>query len=353
MIVIVLLSYLGCSPEPTTDEMIIFSESSFKNYDLRGEEILKNELGVIALHVIDTLVLIEFMEKGDWVYQVYGTQNFSYIGGLGKIGDGPNEWRGPRFSGQTEQSETTLGLWVNDMRHRNFQLIDVYKSIDKSEPVVISSKKYPSDLNMNQNLFYLNASRWVGNLGPNAKERNQLLIYNPLLDTSETIPFSIKVANSELLNTSEQYSTYFTYLALKPDKTKLVSVMNHLSRIDVFDLKNKPIRQSTTVSKEEKHNDLDGEIIKRDRSYLFNYYMWAFATDSYIYALYHGQSGSKYAKDLISTEIRVFDWNGNPVAKLNIPEYLWSFSVDEKNGFIYGVSYFQEKSMRYPFSLNE
>jgi hypothetical protein len=129
--------------------------------------------------------------------------------------------------------------------------------------------------------------------------------------------------------------------------------MNHLSRIDIFDLKDKPILQSTMVSKDEKNNDLNGELIKKDPSYLSNYYMWLFTTDKYIYALFHGQSSSNYSKDLIPTEIRVFNWEGNPIAQLNIPEYLLTFSVDEDNGFIYGVSFFQEKAIRYPFSLDE
>lgn len=79
----------------------------------------------------------------------------------------------------------------------------------------------------------------------------------------------------------------------------------------------------------------------------FYYYMGIFAGENQFYALYRNQKESEYYKVSNQTEIHVFDYKGNPLKKLIIPEYIISFTVDETNGFIYGVDHMNEKILRY------
>jgi hypothetical protein len=42
-------------------------------------------------------------------------------------------------------------------------------------------------------------------------------------------------------------------------------------------------------------------------------------------------------------EIHVFDWQGTPVYKYIIPQYIRSMIIDENNGYIYAFSLNEEK----------
>ena len=59
-------------------------------------------------------------------------------------------------------------------------------------------------------------------------------------------------------------------------------------------------------------------------------------TPNYIYALY---SGVPLKKSIEYGQLFVFDWNGNPVAKFNLHPTLFSFTVDEPAGKIYGIGW--------------
>lgn len=59
-------------------------------------------------------------------------------------------------------------------------------------------------------------------------------------------------------------------------------------------------------------------------------------TPNYIYALY---SGVPLKESIEYGQLFVFDWNGNPVAKFNLRPTLFSFTVDEPAGKIYGIGW--------------
>jgi hypothetical protein len=64
-------------------------------------------------------------------------------------------------------------------------------------------------------------------------------------------------------------------------------------------------------------------------------------TENYIYALYSGKTIEKNFGDLMTgTAIYKFDLEGNPLVKYKLNPELTSFAVDEQNGKIYGVNYY-------------
>ena len=48
-----------------------------------------------------------------------------------------------------------------------------------------------------------------------------------------------------------------------------------------------------------------------------------------------------------SVEIHVFSWDGEAISKLNIPQYITHFAVNEKWNFIIGWDYLNEKLYKY------
>jgi hypothetical protein len=102
--------------------------------------------------------------------------------------------------------------------------------------------------------------------------------------------------------------------------------------------------------------DIVNEYLEADDSRgLYMYYGGIATSNDYIYALYYGQSFADFGQIPIPTQIRIFDWKGNPLSRIEVSDYLYSFSVDERNGVMYGVDNFNKKILRYNIKpvLNE
>jgi hypothetical protein len=68
----------------------------------------------------------------------------------------------------------------------------------------------------------------------------------------------------------------------------------------------------------------------------YTYYSSPFSTDKYIYAFCRNQKGS--APRAEETELQVWDWDGNPVARFTLDKYISCFTVDEQRKTLYGAN---------------
>jgi hypothetical protein len=140
---------------------------------------------------------------------------------------------------------------------------------------------------------------------------------------------------------------------MKSDKTKFASAMTMFNRVDIFDANGNLLNSyidKDNISKSQIRNYLSSteeNLINLD---VKNYYMDAWSTNDFIYTLYHNQKQADYSKKSIPVKIRIFNWNAEPMCEINVPDYLTTFTVDEKNGIMYGGAYFDEKIFKYDIS---
>ena len=349
-----LLLAISCSDRQDRSNQItkINDLSKVDSYELKGLEILQDEINVISLHVVDTLLIIELLEKKEWAYKVFSLNSRAFLGYLGKMGDGPNEFKRPRLSDQNVVDSTNTAIWINDPGKERFLLLDVLGSLNQPENKILFSKDYEESLGISQSLFAINKNEWVGSLGPDAEQFGRFLRKDLTNNTTEIIPVNYIVDNDHILNRQDLYGINFHHAAIKPDKGKVVSLSNHLSRVDIYKTQPKLKLENSGLVLGEKHNNLDGMTYMKNYREVTNYYMDVSVTDDKIYALYHGQPVVEYAKNIIPTQIRVFDWEGHLLSILNVPDYLITLTVDESKNSIYGVAFFEEKIMKYDFDLS-
>jgi len=356
-ILLVLFLLCACSnvSNPMDDPKVLNDLSEIKRIQVQGQEILKKEYNVISPLVVDTFLILELLEKKEWAYKVYQSNSLKFLGNLGKMGPGPTELQIPRLSDQTVLNRNGSHIWVNELGQGESKLIDIGQSLKSKKNEIVNSVKYDNASILTESIFNLNSRDWIANLGPSAEKFGRFLSYSSKKDTNTLTAFNHQISNGKMLNRQDVYSLNFHYVALKPDESRVVSIMNHLSRVDIYRITTDQTLQieATGLIKNEKYDKLDGEIFKNDYSKITNYYMDVSVTNDKIYALYHGQPSNEYAKKLISSQIRVFDWDGNLLEVINIPEYLISFSVDDINENIFGVAYFEEKIMRYSLDFNQ
>ncbi|MBA5651755.1 BF3164 family lipoprotein [Bacteroides fragilis] len=65
-------------------------------------------------------------------------------------------------------------------------------------------------------------------------------------------------------------------------------------------------------------------------------------TDELIFALYSGRRANE-ERSYFANQVWVFDWDGNPVKKMILPQDAWSIYVDQETNKLYTISYGEEK----------
>jgi len=329
-----------------------------KNFEVNGVEILKENYEIMLVDAIDTFLLAKLRPNNNYYFELLNSKSLKHITYIGRVGEGKNDFATEIvYNGQYEKINDQLFIWVQELNRKRLYRINITKSIKNGKTFIDKEIKYSPEYMFSQ-MFYIDSTNIIGASSNLDIKINRLLIINP--QTNERIkvvkPFTIiKNDNNDINFLMYRYNMlYVAILALKPDKTKISSAMNMFNRLDIFD-----INGNILNSYIDKNENLNSSLI---RDYLAakqqsindinvkEYYIATTSTDSYIYTVYYNQLKSEYAKQSIPVEVRVFDWQSEPVCSIKVPDYLQYITIDEKNGIMYGVAYFDEKILKYDIS---
>lgn len=120
-----------------------------------------------------------------------------------------------------------------------------------------------------------------------------------------------------------------SFLFMKPDGTKLVSALRFADQLEFFDL----ATRNSKVIKGPENIELEFDVFKhegvdigtRNDKTRFGF-LNGYATDKFIYLLYSGQREvAKTCK--FGKYVFVYDWNGLPVKKINLPNFASCFTL--------------------------
>lgn len=331
---ITLFFYSACTKKIIIDKKIVlnFPEEKW----LIGEELYYDEIGVLEMNVIDTFMILRIPHKEN-MFNVYELSNQSFIGSFGLKGKGPNEFLGPRYSNQFLIDSTGIKIWINDIIREKYSLINVTKSLESKKTFV--EKTF--DINAEQ-LFYFHDDKILGN---DDSKKGRMFKYNPKIKEKNYSSFFPVIPQ----NFHYQFITHKNICKLKTDKSKIVSVMHYFKRIDFFTT-NGEIENSVIYQDDYSPS----EIIERfEQNKLINYYEDVTVTNDLIFAVYTNQLDDDVADVEKELEIHVFDWSGNPKYLLHVPEYVLNITIDEVNGYLYGLNYLSEDKNYMRYNIQE
>ncbi len=300
---------------------------------LHGERCLQGEFGIREIGLVDTFIIIRTVKED--IFQVYSLNSYKHLGFFGKKGKGPREFIAPRFLGQAGSYDSVLGIWILDRAKNKYSLINLQASLIQNKTVTVKEYSLPEEL-MPASIFYINERCLIG-----ACENRQLVFnYDPEKSAIVYQPI-MKLADPGIPAEVERM-LYYNDCSLKPDKSKLVSLMSYLPRIDIY---NGDATHYTTFFTGSMPKNINASaVINGD---IIDYYEDIFLTDHYIFLLYVNQLDNEVAEIEKNILIQVLDWEGNPVHLFEIPDYILKFAVDKKNGIIYGLNYLKDGVYKY------
>jgi len=314
-----------------------------RSVNLIGEQILDSLYDAIELNVVDTLLFVR-LKGGQDLFKIFSSSNLSFVMNLGVYGDGPEEWKAPRYCGQYTKTSSSYSIWINDVFKRQFMLVE----INGKDVNVAKEYKISPILNLDRDLFYLDSNRLAGNNGMDAIQKSRMCFYNPITDSCEFVWDFPEINDKEKFTRVELFDIYYDHLKMKSNGSFFVSTLERFNRIDIMNHKGVIIKSSLgDVGNGYYKSEVSDYKTNEGLRSLSCYYTWLQVTDENIYALYLNQSDDDYNYIPKPVEIHVFDWELKPKYKLFVDDYLICFAVDEKNGWVYGLDYYNEKIIRY------
>lgn len=162
------------------------------------------------------------------------------------------------------------------------------------------------------------------------------------LNNGDVIEQLIPYAQDTLSNFKRsEKMAYESFLFLKPSKDKCALAARYSDRVQIVDLKSKEsiiIKGPNNLEPKVlvmKGND-GKELSTRNHETIINFVKGQ-VTDKYIYLLYSGDNDNGI-KSFNGKAIYVYDWNGNPVRKLILNDYVLDFVVTSDDKNLYGYN---------------
>ncbi|OEK04161.1 hypothetical protein BFP71_11790 [Roseivirga misakiensis] len=348
LLVLIVIS-LGCKSE-IGKGLIVYD--SFQVNDVLTHQVHKisEPLSPSRIDIIDSLVLmIDY--KMEHAFHFYKISDWSYLGGFGKVGDGPDEVKMPRFHGQFVKKNDETFFWVSDFRTYDLKKINLYDLLATGDAVPKVRLKLPPVLTWTYNDIYaISDEEFIGTVeGDVSKEAlgvesGRFFSYKSQGDTVTWLPnWPIQETEVDAEKIGYLYSSFSSF---NSSTNQVVSSMKFYDRIDLVDVINNSV--STLI---QNGNESIKEVDLKDDRYLIppnamNYNGFNYATTNYIYQLYNKFSESD-SKDFFAGrqnaipmyELRVFDWSGKAIYKATLDKRrLGRFFVDENTWTMYVIN---------------
>lgn len=255
-------------------------------------------------------------------FLIFSLPDCKYIGGFGRKGKGPNEFELP--DARTARSMTN-----------GFKLFDAHKGliyIDFSE-YSTTKRFYSRQIKLPGELYTLNDPIQLN---------DNIVIGMPYVMKSDKMYVKFNMNSKEIAyfgNYPKFYpgqlkeliwSAFYRHSVIKPGGLGFASFFDEIKMLRIYDsnltLQHEVIMQVPDL--------FEGKKFKENPMV---YYQSAKATDKYIFALCLNTRLNNSDETL--PDIEIWDWNGNPVARLKLDHFIHAFDVTPDGKGIYGMDH--------------
>ncbi|MFK8163012.1 MAG: BF3164 family lipoprotein [Lewinella sp.] len=154
-----------------------------------------------------------------------------------------------------------------------------------------------------------------------------------VVDSIGSFPNADKISFSSL---DEIQYFYLKSAAVHPDNGTLMAFYRYLDKVVLYSEGGQLLSENSVSNR--KMNEVRGP----DRRV---YFMEAYSTGNFVYVLYLDKTDFELGQSFssINTELQVWDWEGELVARFTLDGPIFTFAVDQENNTVYGLQYSEEE----------
>ncbi len=350
-LLLVLIFLGGCQSDVSHKKNYIIksiNENSFKEVvTLEAEPASKINSHLINpgfTFVLDSLLIVYERNVDNGFIKIFSLKDNAYLQGFGKRGRGPKEFSNvlQNFV-ETTGTKSLKAATIFDWGNARLVEWNIDSSLNRNLLKINQSYTLPPKTILAQRAIFINDSTIVGTGGIDkgsmffANTQNDSIWYSDLIP-----PLSEEIGTQK--DIAELYRSEF---AVNYTKDLIVLSNKWFNQISFFDTEGTP----------KKIIKGKGNVLLKENSEMNRilYYKDMGITEKYIYAVYLNMSYNQMKKaresydsngKTYSTEIHVFDWEGNPVRKLIMKDkFLQFIDVDPQNHRIYSLDTFSNSKL--------
>ncbi len=351
-----LISLILTGSQLNLSDIIKVSKKDFpKTIKIEAEEILTNNYYHHHKIFIVGDYLLTMVNSGDHQYHVFDKKTQKYLGPVGIRGQGPNEWEIPQTTlGQFEKTPDGVMLWNFDYLRGNFNKINLTKTLDSksANPVIenttrINMREFPYFQLFQGSNGKIYATGWIYEVN-----RVRLKSINPSSMAIQKSGLFPKIKNSNNLPSEILNSLYGGSIDKHPTKDIFVHAMFMFNRIDIFD-ENLNVIKTIVDGKNWEDDYYDGREINPSTDFLrprIDGFNGLAVSDNFIIALEAKKNVGTEKEKENESFIRVYNWDGKPLAYFEIEHDLSSIDLDEAEGMLYATDYGHELVLKFNIS---
>lgn len=303
---------------------------------LEGVRILESQIGIKDVEHIDSMLIISTLQEP--LFRVF-SKNGNYLGGFGRIGNGPDEFPIPMSHFFADVFRTNLGIdfLIHNMVTNTMKVVNLSESLTSGDASIRREYGLPRELSSAMGPFIqqVNDSLLIGmyedRISRRIDEKRGYFYYYADEGRFETISLTNLEIDRKDYHASININSRLAHIS--PNRLMVVMAYLYVPRIDILAVETKTIK---TLINDDIPSVTSFSLDDFNSQSLIEYYDAVYATDERIYVSYIGQIPSDDREMLI----RVMDWSGSVLAQYVIAkEYnIIRFVVDETNSTIYGYS---------------
>jgi len=289
-----------------------------------GDPVLELLPGSLVINIIDTLLLAQHQhENPTYHWDVYSLNSLTYLKSILRNGRGPDEVLFTDYAGQYEKINDEIWMCFSDLNSSRFLKINLNKSIQPGGDIIelisyIAPHKAPYFIIDNETFMYRDYSRVEGSV---SLIKSDNFLRNPVV---------YKKIYEEMA--PDDYNKLRHSLHFNKRDRKVCLTPSYINQIQIIDLEGNDDMVLSTVRSN------DWETIRQEdvlSATVFYASTGTRITDDLIFSLFINMKvGGEIPKE---TEIHVFTWAGDAIAKIRLADYIISFDVDMKNKILYGL----------------